>query len=131
LGFNAYIKHENHLPTGSFKVRGGLNFMDSLTEEQKQRGIITVTSGNHGQSIAYAAREFGVQTTIVVPYRNNPEKNSAMCSQGVKLIEHGTDFDEARELCEKLQSERGLYYVHPCTEPALFHGVGTYSFEIF
>ena len=131
LGFNAYIKHENHLPTGSFKIRGGLNFMAQLSNEQKERGVTTVTRGNHGQSIAFAGREFGVHTSIVVPYGNNPEKNSAMRAYGAELIEHGVDFDEARELCERLQNERGLYYLNPLVEPALYHGVGTYSLEIF
>ena len=131
LGFQAYIKHENHHPTGSFKVRGGLNFMHHLPQAQREKGVITATRGNHGQSIAYAATQFGVEATVVVPHGNNPEKNSAMQAFGAELIEHGTDFDEALELCEKLQAERGLYYVHPCMEPALFHGVGTYSLEIF
>ena len=131
LGFQAYIKHENHQVTGSFKVRGGLNFMSQLPADQKSRGVITATRGNHGQSVAYAAKQFGVHATIVVPHGNNPEKNSATRAFGAELIEHGVDFDEARELCEKLQAERGLFYVHPCNEPALFHGVGTYSLEIF
>lgn len=131
LGFQAYIKHENHNPTGSFKVRGGLNFMHHLPQAQRERGVITATRGNHGQSIAYAAAQFGVKATVVVPHGNNPEKNSAMQAFGAELIEHGTDFDEARALCETLEAERGLYYVHPCMEPALFHGVGTYSLEIF
>ena len=131
LGFQAYIKHENHHPTGSFKVRGGINFMHHLPQAQRKNGVITATRGNHGQSIAYAAAQFGVKATVVVPHGNNPEKNSAMQAFGAELIEHGADFDEALGLCEKLQAERGLYYVHPCMEPALFHGVGTYSLEIF
>ena len=131
LGFNAYVKHENHQPTGSFKVRGGLNFMNGLPEPQKRRGVITVTSGNNGQSIAYAAKQFGVRATVVVPHGNNPEKNGAIRARGAELIEGGADFDEARELCAELQVERGLYYVDPLTEPALFHGAGTYSLEIF
>lgn len=131
LGFQAYVKHENHLPTGSFKVRGGLNFMHHLLQAQREKGVVTATRGNHGQSIAYAAAQFGVKATVVVPHGNNPEKNSAMRAFGAELIEHGADFDEARELCETLQAERGLYYVHPCLEPGLFHGVGTYSLEIF
>ena len=131
LGFQAYIKHENHNPTGSFKVRGGLNFMHHLPQTQREKGVITATRGNHGQSIAYAASQFGVKATVVVPHGNNPEKNSAMEAYGAELIEHGKDFDEALTLCERLQAERGLYYVHPCMEPALFHGVGTYSLEIF
>ena len=131
LGFQAYIKHENHNPTGSFKVRGGLNFMHHLPQAQREKGVITATRGNHGQSIAYAAAQFGVKATVVVPHGNNKEKNSAMQAFGAELIEHGTDFDEARALCETLEAERGLYYVHPCMEAALFHGVGTYSLEIF
>ena len=131
LGFNAYIKHENHQLTGSFKVRGGLNFMSQLPEPQKRRGVITVTSGNNGQSIAYAAKQFGVHATVVLPYGNNPEKNSAVRALGAELIERGADFDEARELCGELQAERGHYYVNPLSEPALFHGIGTYSLEIF
>lgn len=131
LGFQAYIKHENHNPTGSFKIRGGLNFMHHLPEAQREKGVITATRGNHGQSIAYAAAQFGVKATVVVPHGNNPEKNSAMQAFGAELIEHGADFDEALTLCERLQAERGLYYVHPCMEPGLFHGVGTYSLEIF
>ena len=131
LGFQAYIKHENHHPTGSFKVRGGLNFMHHLPQAQREKGVLTATRGNHGQSIAYGASQFGVKATVVVPYGNNPEKNSAMRAFGAELIEHGNDFDEALALCETLQAERGLYYVHPCMEPGLFHGVGTYSLEIF
>ena len=131
LGFQAYIKHENHNPTGSFKVRGGLNFMHHLPQTQREKGVITATRGNHGQSIAYAAAQFGVDATVVVPHGNNPEKNSAMQAFGAELIEYGADFDEALVLCEKLQVERGLYYVHPCMELTLFHGVGTYSLEIF
>ena len=131
FGFQAYIKHENHQPTGSFKVRGGLNFMSQLPGDQQERGVITATRGNHGGSIAYAAKQFEVHATIVVPYGNNPEKNSAMRAFGAELIEHGVDFDESRELCEKLQTERGLYYVHPANEPPLIHGVGTYSLEVF
>lgn len=131
FGFNAYIKHENHLTTGSFKVRGGINFIHNLPADVKKKGVVTATRGNHGQSIAYAASQFGVKATIVVPHGNNPEKNSAMKAFGADLIEFGKDFDEARELCEKLQTEQGLYYIHPCMEPALIHGVGTYSLEIF
>ena len=113
LGFAAYVKHENHLPTRSFKVRGGINFISKLTAAHKQQGVITATRGNHGQSVAYAAAQFGVKATIVVPRGNNPEKNTAMQAVGAELIEYGDDFDEARELCEKLKNERGLYYIHP------------------
>ena len=131
LGFEAYIKHENHLPTGSFKVRGGINFMSKLPAANKKQGVVTATRGNHGQSITYAAALFGVKVTIVVPHGNNPEKNTAMQAYGAELIEYGIDFDEARGLCEKLKDEQGLYYIHPCMAPELVHGVGTYSLEIF
>lgn len=131
FGFEAYIKHENHLPTRSFKVRGGINFMLNLPAAHKKSGVITATRGNHGQSIAYAAAQFGVKATIVVPHGNNPEKNTAMEAFGAELIEYGADFDEARELCQTLQDERDLYYIHPCMEPGLINGVGTYSMEIF
>ena len=131
LGFHVYIKHENHLPTGSFKVRGGINFMYNLPKKQRSRGVVTATRGNHGQSIAYAAAQLGVKATIVVPHGNNLEKNSAMRAYGAELIVHGSDFDEARVLCDTLQAEKGLYYVHPVMETSLIHGVGTYSLEIF
>lgn len=131
LGFQAYVKHENHNPTGSFKVRGGLNFIHRMPALYSDIGIITATRGNHGQSIAYAAAKFGIEATVVVPHGNNPEKNSAMRAYGAELIEYGSDFNEALAFAEDLQREQGLYYVHPCMEPSLFHGVGTYSLEIF
>ena len=105
--------------------------MSQLPEPQKRRGVITVTSGNNGQSIAYSAKQFGVHATVVVPNGNNPEKNSAVRALGAELVEGGADFDEARDLCGELQVERRHYYVDPLSEPALFHGVGTYSLEIF
>lgn len=131
VGFRAYIKHENHNPTGSFKIRGGINLIGSLPEEERRRGVITATRGNHGQSIALASKIFDVQCVVVVPYGNNPEKNDAMRSFGAELIEHGNDFDEARLEVERLQHERGLRYVHSANEPKLINGVGTYALEIF
>lgn len=130
LGCEAYVKHENHLPTGSFKVRGGINLVSSLTAEDKARGIITATRGNHGQSLAFASREYGVRAVIVVPEGNNPEKNAAMRAYGAELIVHGRDFDEAREKAEELTRANGYRYVHPANEPLLIHGVGTYALEI-
>jgi len=130
-GFQTYIKHENHNPTGSFKVRGGLNLIASLPQEEKERGVITATRGNHGQSIAMASRIFGIPCTIVVPHGNNPEKNRAMGGFGAELVEHGRDFDEARKRAEEIREERGLRYIHPANEPGLINGVGTYSLEIF
>ena len=131
LGFRYLLKHENHQPTGAFKVRGGINLVSRLPAEQKQRGIISCTTGNHGQSLAYAARQFGVGCTLVAPEHNNPGKIRSMRALGAELIEHGKDFDEAKLHCEKLTEERGLRYVHSANEPMLIAGVGTMADEIF
>jgi threonine dehydratase len=131
LGFPFYVKHENHQPVGAFKVRGGINFMSQMNEEEKARGVICATRGNHGQSVAYAAKLFGVQACIVVPEGNNPEKNAAMEDLGAELIVHGRDFDEAVTKAEQLKKEHGYRYVHSANEPALIAGVGTYALEIF
>ncbi|MEW6301765.1 MAG: pyridoxal-phosphate dependent enzyme, partial [Thermodesulfobacteriota bacterium] len=95
LGCELLIKHENHLPTGAFKVRGGINFMASLGPAEKQRGVITATRGNHGLSVAYAAWLFGAKAVLVVPHGNNPEKNAGMSALGAEVIEYGKDFDDA------------------------------------
>jgi threonine dehydratase len=128
-GLDVFVKHENHNPTGAFKIRGGLNLIGSLSAAGR-RGVITATTGNHGQSIALASQREGVPCTIVVPLGNNPEKNAAMRAFGAELIEHGRDFDEAREKVEQMQHERGLRYVHSANEPLLIAGVGTYALEI-
>jgi threonine dehydratase len=129
-GLDITVKHENHNPTGAFKIRGGLNLIGSLTAEER-RGVVTATTGNHGQSIALACGREGVPCTIVTPVGNNPEKNAAMRAFGAELIEFGRDFDEARERVEQLQHERGLRYVHSANEPLLIAGVATYALEIF
>jgi threonine dehydratase len=129
-GLDILVKHENHNPTGAFKVRGGVNLIATLSPEER-RGVITATTGNHGQSIALACRREGVPCTIVTPLGNNPEKNAAMRAYGAELIEFGRDFDEARERVEVLQHERGLRYVHSANEPQLIAGVGTYALEMF
>src|SRR5437660_4678591 len=129
-GLDIFVKHENHNPTGAFKVRGGVNLISTLNASER-RGVITATTGNHGQSIALACQREGVPCTIVVPVGNNPEKNAAMRAYGAELIEFGRDFDEARERVEALQHERGLRYVHSADEPLLIAGVGTYALEIF
>src|SRR5881296_3217303 len=130
IGVDLYVKHENHNPTGAFKIRGGLNLIASLSAEER-RGVITASTGNHGQSIAYASQREGVPCTIVVPRGNNPEKNAAMRAFGAEVIEFGRDFDEAREKVEQMQHERGLRYVHSANEPLLIAGVATYALEIF
>ena len=130
-GFQTYVKHENHNPTGAFKVRGGLNLIASLPQEERKRGVITATRGNHGQSIAMASRIFGIPCTILVPHGNNPEKNRAMRGFGAELVEYGRDFDEARQRAEEIREQKGLRYIHVANEPLLINGVGTYSLEIF
>ena len=131
LGADVWVKHENHNPTGAFKVRGGLNLIARLGDADRTRGVISATTGNHGQSIAFAASRAKVPCTLVVPVGNNPGKNALMRAWGATLIEHGRDFDEARELVERLCEERGLRYVHSANEPDLIAGVGTYALEVF
>lgn len=131
LGADVFVKHENHNPTGAFKVRGGLNLVARLPPGDRAAGVISATTGNHGQSLAFAASRAGVPCTLVVPRGNNPSKNSLMRAWGAELIEHGRDFDEARELVERLCGERGLRYVHSANEPDLIAGVATYALELF
>src|SRR5262245_1768436 len=129
-GLDIFVKHENHNPTCAFKVRGGLNLIGSLSSDER-RGVITASTGNHGQSIAVASQREGVPCTVVVPRGNNPEKNAAMRASGADVQEVGKDFDEAREHVERIQGERGLRYVHSANVPLLIAGVGTYALEIF
>jgi threonine dehydratase len=129
-GLDIRVKHENHNPTGAFKVRGGLNLVARLSPDER-RGVITATTGNHGQSIAMACQREGVRCTIVVPVGNNPEKNAAMRAYGATVLEVGRDFDEAREHVERLSVEGGLRYVHSANEPHLIAGVASYAREIF
>jgi len=130
MGLDVFVKHENHNPTGAFKIRGGLNLVASLAPDER-RGVITASTGNHGQSIALACQLEGVPCTVVVPVGNNPEKNAAMRSYGAEVIEYGRDFDESRERVEAMQRQRPLRYVHSANEPLLLAGVGTYALEIF
>jgi threonine dehydratase len=131
LGFRYLLKHENHTPTTAFKVRGGIYLVSRLSDDEKRRGIIGCTTGNHGQSLAYACRLFGVRCVLVVPARNNPDKVAAMRALGAELIEHGRDYDEARAHCESIREREGLRYVHSADEPDLIAGVGSYALEIF
>ena len=130
IGAEVFIKHEEHLPLGAFKSRGGINLLSSLSAEEKRRGLITSSTGNHGQSIASAGREFGVRVIIGLPENANPVKVAAMRALGAELIFHGESFDDAREHCERLAREEGYRYVHAVNEPALIAGVGTASLEI-
>ena len=130
-GLDVYVKHENHNPTGAFKVRGGVNLIASLSPTDRTRGVITASTGNHGQSIGFAAQRAGVPCTVAVPRGNNPDKNAAMRAFGATVVEEGRDFDEAREWVEQEAEARGLRYVHSANEPLLIAGVGTYALEIF
>jgi threonine dehydratase len=131
LGCRFYLKHENHTPTTAFKVRGGIYLVSRLSEEEKRRGIIGCTTGNHGQSLAYACRLFGVRCVLVVPTVNNPDKVALMRALGAEMVQFGKDYDEARSRCEELREREGLRYVHSANEPDLIAGVGTYALEIF
>ncbi len=131
LGTSFYLKHENHQPVGAFKVRGGIHLVGRLQEAEKAAGIIGSSTGNHGQSLAFASRHFGVNCTIVVPQKNNPDKVRAMRLLGATIVEHGRDFDAAREETERLAAAEGYRYVHSANEPNLIAGVGTMAVEIF
>ena len=130
LGAQVFVKHENHQPVGAFKVRGGVNLVSRLSVEERERGVIAASTGNHGQSIAYAAQIFGVPATICVPEAANPVKVASMRALGAELVVHGRDYDEAREHCERLAEERGYRYVHSGNEPLLIAGVATQTLEI-
>ncbi|GAB3543531.1 threonine dehydratase [Noviherbaspirillum agri] len=131
LDAQVWIKHENHTPTGAFKVRGGLVYMHELARRAPDvDGVISATRGNHGQSIGYAARRHGIQATIVVPHGNSREKNAAMRALGVNLIEHGREFQESREHAMQLAEERSLHMI-PSYHRDLVRGVGTYWMELF
>jgi threonine dehydratase len=131
LGLDLWVKHENHNPTGAFKIRGGLNLVGQLTADERRRGIVSASTGNHGQSIAFAARQHGVRCRVYVPVGNNPEKNAAIRAFGAELVEFGRDFDEAREEVEAFVEREGWRYVHSANEPHLLSGVGTYALEVF
>jgi threonine dehydratase len=130
VGTEIFVKHENHLPIGAFKVRGGVNLVSQLSDEERHRGVVTASTGNHGQSIAFAAGRFGVRAIVCVPEGANPVKLASMERLGAELVVHGRDFDEAREHCEALARERGYRYIHSGNEPHLIAGVGTATLEL-
>jgi threonine dehydratase len=130
IGAQIWVKHENHTPIGAFKLRGGLvYFRDFSRRSDRAAGVISATRGNHGQSVGYAARKYGIPATIVVPHGNSLEKNAAMRALGVELIEHGDDFQAARERAAWIAQQRGLHMV-PSFHPLLVHGVASYSLEL-
>jgi len=130
LGFEAYVKCENLQPTGSFKVRGGLNLVSRLSEEERLKGVITASSGNHGQSISYSASIFGVKAVVGVPKSCNPLKVETMKDLGAVVEFRGSDFDEARLWVEEEAKRKGYRYIHSANEPLLVAGVGTLYLEI-
>jgi threonine dehydratase len=130
INTNIYIKHENYQPVGAFKVRGGINLVSQLSPEERQKGVIAASTGNHGQSVAYAARLFGVSSRIVVPEGANPGKVAAMQGMGSEVIHYGATFDEARQHCEQLAREHGYRYIHSGDEPLLIAGVATATLEM-
>lgn len=130
IGAEVFIKHENYQPVGAFKVRGGINLVSQLNEDERKRGVIAASTGNHGQSVSYAARVFGVKARIVVPEAANPGKVAAMRGMGAEVILHGERFDQARLYCEALAREHGYRYVHSGDEPLLIAGVATQALEM-
>jgi threonine dehydratase len=129
LGTEIWIKHENHTPVGAFKLRGGLVYFAHLVGDSAIRGVVSATRGNHGQSVGLAARRHGLAARIVVPYGNSSEKNAAMRALGVELVEHGEDFQAAREYASRLASELG-WHLLPSFHPLLVAGVATYALEL-
>ncbi|MFN0315722.1 MAG: threonine dehydratase [Burkholderiales bacterium] len=128
LGLELWVKHENHTPIGAFKIRGGLTYFDDLSRHPPS-GVISATRGNHGQSIGFAARKYAIPATVVVPHGNSTEKNDAMRAFGVKLIEHGEDFQAAKEHAQALAVQEKLHMV-PSFHPLLVRGVASYSLEL-
>ena len=129
-GAEVWVKHDNLLPTGAFKVRGGVNLISQLDGPTRARGVIAASTGNHGQSVAFASRIFGVRATVVAPEGANPVKVEAMRDFGAEVLLQGRDYDESREHCERLAAQHGYRYIHSGDEPHLIAGVGTHTLEI-
>ena len=125
-----FVKHENHQPTNSFKIRNGLSFMTSLDADERRRGVVAASTGNHGQGIAFGGRLLGVETTICVPSGNNPDKNAAMRALGATVVEEGRDYDEAVLVMQRLVAERGAVLAHSTNDPRIVAGAATMTLEI-
>lgn len=130
-GASLLIKHENHQPTCSFKVRNGLSFITALSAEERDRGVVAASTGNHGQGIAYAAHLLRIRATICVPVGNNPEKNAAMRGWGATVHEEGRDYDEAVEVMQRLSREQGSQVAHSTNDARVLAGAATMSYEMF
>lgn len=131
LGCDAYLKLENLQPVGSFKIRGGINYVYRMREEAEKRGMITPSTGNHAQSIAYAGSLFGIETIIVMPNGISQVKVDAVRSLGARVVMQGNYFEEAFQYAKKLATDKGYLFVHPINEPLLYEGVGTMHLEVF
>lgn len=129
-GTSLLVKHENHQPTGSFKVRNGLSFMTGLDADERERGVVAASTGNHGQGVAYAASLLGVRATICVPVGNNPEKNAAMRSWGATVIEEGRDYDECLDTMYRIARKEGRAISHSTNDPRVVAGAATMSLEM-
>jgi threonine dehydratase len=129
-GIRVWVKHENHQPTQSFKVRNGVSLVTALDAAQRARGVVAATRGNHGQGLAWAGQRLGVPVTIVVPVGNNPEKNEAMRGLGARLVEQGRDYDESLETAHALVARDGLHMAHSTNDPAVIAGAGTLALEL-
>jgi len=130
IGAQVWVKHENYQPVGAFKVRGGVNLLSSLSDEERRRGVVTASTGNHGQSIAFAARLFGVKAYICVPHAANPGKVAAIRGMGGEIVEHGDRFDDAARHAQQLAREKGCRFIHSANEPLLIAGVATETLEM-
>jgi len=130
IGAEVHVKHENMNPTGAFKVRGGINLISRLSEDERRRGVIAASTGNHGQSVAYAARLFGVSAIICAPATANPVKVESMQDLGAEVILEGERYDDSRRNAERLATEHGYRYIHSGDEPLLISGVGTHTLEV-
>lgn len=129
-GVRVFVKHENHQPTNSFKIRNGLSFMTSLDASQRRHGVVAASTGNHGQGIAFGAKLLGARATICVPAGNNPDKNEAMRALGATVVEEGRDYDEAVQVMTRLAEERGMVVAHSTNDPRIIAGAGTMTLEI-
>src|SRR6266487_2881830 len=130
IGTEVFIKQENYQPVGAFKVRGGINLVSQLSPEEREKGVIAASTGNHGQSVAYAAQLFGVKAIIVVPENANPGKVAAMQGMGAEVVFHGANYDQSKLHCETVAREHGYRYIHSGNEPLLIAGVATEALEM-
>ena len=129
-GIRVLVKHENLNPTGAFKVRNGLSAVGALTLEERAKGVVAASTGNHGQGLAFAGQRLSVPVTVCVPVGNNPEKNEAMRGFGAEVIEEGKDYDESTGVADRLVRERGLRLVHSTNDKDVVAGAGTIALEV-